>query len=214
MKVEFERSRRRAWIALALSVPVLLLGVDRIITDGDIVGSIVDTVRAPSELEEDLSRPPEVNEDGAITNQGRSEQRADWVWGWALIAAGGALAIWSIGDLGRRRRALVADDNGLFLDVGSAANDVFVPWYQVESIRSTIAEGDTGPTRSIEITISGATWVPADPVHATWDGSRLLIDADDWRVPAHEAAGVLEVMLERSRQMGRDVGPMDRGGEA
>ena len=167
----------------------------------DITSAVVDAVRAPSELE-DLSRPPETSDEGAITNQGRSEQRADWLWGWGLVAAGGGLAIWSLSELGRRRRALAADDSGLYLDVSASRSDVFLPWDQVQSIRSTVVEGDTGPTRSIEIAVSGTTWVPAHPLGATWDGNRLLLDADDWRIPAHEAAGLLDAMLERSRHAG------------
>ena len=201
MNVRFDRSRRMAWVALLLAVPILLVGVDRVITDGAIAEAVVDAVRAPSELD-DLSRDPETNDDGGLTKQGKSEQRADWFWGLGLLAVGGAMAIWSLTDVGRSRKVLTADDTGLFLAVSSSGNDVFVPWDQVESIRSTISESDVGPIRSIEITVSGNTWIPSEPPGATWDGNRLLVDADDWRIPAHEAAGVLETMLERSRYPG------------
>ena len=137
MNVHFDRSRRRAWVGLVLSIPILLVGVDRVVTDGAIAQAVVDAVRAPSELE-DLSRDPQTTEEGGLTNQGKSERRADWMWGWGLIAAGGALAIWSIGDLGRSRRVLAADDGGLYLAVSPSTKDVFVPWEQVGSIRSTI----------------------------------------------------------------------------
>ncbi len=203
MKATFHRSRHRAWIALVLAVPTLLLGVDRAVTDGDITEAVVDAIRAPSELE-DLSRTQETREGGGLSNQGRSERRADFLWGWILLGGGGALAFWAVTELASSRRALAADDAGLYLPVASSANDVFVPWDRVQSVRSTVVDDDSGPTRTIEITLSGNTWIPSNPRGAVWDGDRLLVDADDWRMPAREAAGLLEVMLERSRHVRPD----------
>lgn len=201
MNVEFRRAAWRPWLLLLVAVPTLALALDLTITDRAITAWVLDTVHAPSELKEDLTRGPEEREDGnALSHQGSSESRADWVWGGFMWLAGAVLLFWSFSELTASRTVLAADDEGLRLQVGSAqGTDVLLSWEQVESIRSTIDDSELGPAPVLELKLAGPTWVPTEPSNARWDGHRLLVAASDWATPVHEAAGVLQALLERSR---------------
>lgn len=201
MRVEFKRAAWRPWVLLALAVPAVALALDLTITERRITGWVLDVVHAPTELKDDLTRAPETREDGgALSHQGSSERRADWIWGGFLWIAGAAMLFWAFNDMTASRTVLAADDEGLRLQVGSAlGSDVVLSWEQIESIRSTVDEGDLGPAPVLEVTMTGPTWVPAEPTNARWEGHSLLIAATDWATPVHEAVGVLQAMLDRSR---------------
>ncbi len=201
MNVVFRRAAWRPWLLLLVAVPTLALALDLTLTDRAITGWVLDVIHAPSELKADLTRGPEAREDAdGLTHQGSSESRADWVWGGFMWLAGAVLLFWSFNELTASRTVLAADDDGLRLQVGSAqGSDVLLSWEQVESIRSTIDDSELGPAPVLEVTLTGPTWVPTQPSNARWDGRRLLVAANDWATPAHEAAGVLQTMLERAR---------------
>jgi deoxyribonuclease-4 len=180
LRVEINRSSWKAFLAGMLAIPLILIAIDLAFTHG-------------------FFRAPEANEDGSLTNQGLSEQRADLVWFAGLTIGGGMLIWWSLREITGSRRVVVADHDGLYLAIGSARqSEVFVPWSRIESIRSTFVEDETGPTPYLEVTISGPSWVPTEPRGARWEGDRLLVDATDWQTPVHEAAGLLQTMLERT----------------
>ncbi len=208
MNVEFKKAAWRPWLALLFTVPALALALDLTITDRGITDWVLGAVHAPDELRQDVTRAPEGREDGGLSYQGASERRADWLWGAFFWAAGGGLLFWALTDITSPRRALSADETGLRLRVGSAAgSEVLVPWEQVDLVRSTIDRGPTGPLEVLEITVTGPTWVPPNPTNARWDGNRLLVTAHDWSTPAHQVAGVLEAMRERSRVRAAEAEP-------
>jgi hypothetical protein len=182
VRVEVTRSAWKAWLAGVIAIPLLLVAIDLAFTHR-------------------YFREPARDENGNLTTQGLSEQRADYVWFIGLTAGGGVLIVWSLRDLAGSRRALVADDEGLYLPVGSTrSSQVFVPWAQVTSVRSTFVEDDaTGPTPYLDLGIAGPSWVPAEPRGARWVDDHLYVDATDWQTPVHEVAGLLQTMLERSR---------------
>lgn len=181
MRVEINRTAWKAWIAAMIAVPLVLIAVDLAFTHR-------------------YFREPVQDADGNLTTQGMSEQRTDYIWFVGLTVGGGVLLYWSLREITGNRRVVVADAEGLHLSVGSSRTaDVFVPWHQVTSIRSTFREDETGPTDYLEVGIHGPTWVPADPRGAVWEHDHLLVDATDWQTPSHVAAGLLQTMLERSR---------------
>ncbi len=199
MEVQFKRAAWRPWLLLLLAVPALALALDLTITDRAITDWVLRTVHAPSELRSDLARSPEQREDGGLSYQGESERRADVAWGIFFWLAAGGLLFWGFTELTTTRRVLSADDDGMRLMVGSApGHDVFVPWDQVRSVRSTVDDGPAGRQDVLEVVVEGPTWIPPNPSYARWDGNRLLVTAGDWATPAHEAAGVLETLRERA----------------
>lgn len=202
MRIEVNRSVLRYWVAGLLAIPLILLAIE-------------------ISFAHRLFGEPERDDDGRLTNQGLSETRADWIWAAGLAIAGVGLATWSFRELGAPRQVLVAEDEGLFLAVGSTRRpEVFVPWHQVDSLRSTVADDDAGPRPVLELDLTQRAWVPAEPVGARWHGRLLEIDAGTWRPAVHEVAGVLQMMLERSQVRGQAVTLLDpvvmerEGGEA
>ncbi len=214
MNVEFKRAAWRPWLLLLIAVPTLALALDLTITDRAITGWVLDVIHAPSELKEDLTRGPEARESGdGLSHQGASEQRADWLWGGFMWLAGALLLFWGFNDITASRTVLAADDDGLRLQVGSTqGSHVVLSWDQIVSIRSTVDDGDLGPSPALELTLTGPTWIPTEPSNARWEGNRLLIAAANWRTPVHQAAGVLQTMLDRSRA-GEEAAPAEPDSE-
>lgn len=191
MRVVVNRSVLRYWLAGLLAVPLILLAIE-------------------ISFAHRLFGEPERNDDGALTNQGLSETRADWLWAAGLAVAGVGLAGWSLRELGAPRQVLVAEDEGMLLAVGSTRRpEVFVPWHQVSSLRSTVATDDAGTRPVLQLSMQQRSWIPAEPVGARWKGRLLEVDAGNWRPPVHEVAGVLQMMLERYRMRGEAVTLLD-----
>lgn len=182
MKVEFARSVWRPWLAGLVAVPLLLVAVDLAITH-------------------QVFREPAADAEGRRTNQGLSEERADWIWGLGLAAAGLGLVYWSLRELSGPRNAVSADEEGIYLGIGPGRGEpVFVPWDQVLSVRSSFEHDDTGPTPKLEVAVDTPGWLPLRARGAAWKGNRIVMDATGWQVPVHRAAGLLQTMLERYRE--------------
>jgi hypothetical protein len=192
--VVVNRPLLRYWLAGMLSIPLILLALELAVVHR-------------------YFGEPETGDDGGLTNQGLSETRSDWAWAIGLTIAGLGLAAWSLRELGAPRQVLVGEDEGLFLAIGTSRRpEVFVPWHQVDGLRSSFVDGDTGPGPVLEIELARRSWVPASPVGASWEGRVLRVDAAGWRPPVHEVAGVLRTMLDRSRAGGEPVTLLDHEG--
>lgn len=187
MRVVVNRSMLRYWLAGMLAVPLILLAVELAIAH-------------------QFFGEPDQRDDGGLSNQGLSETRADWAWAIGLTLAGLGLAAWSFRELGTPRQVLVGESDGLFLAVGTSRKpEVFVPWHQVQSLRSTVVEDELGPSPVLELEMVERSWIPHMPIGARWVGRVLQVDAATWKPPAHEVAGALQTMLERSRLHGEIV---------
>jgi len=147
-----------------------------------------------------VSTPPDTyNED--ITTKGRSQRRADYVWGVFLLAGGAGLFGYAVTALIRRTPALVVREDGLVLTIGAPGEDpVFVPWTDIAFVSSAAEKDpDGGYDRDVlMIDVIDPAGLPADPWGASWDGNRLIVDTGGWDVPIDEVVIHSGIALERA----------------
>jgi hypothetical protein len=146
----------------------------------------------------DLAGRPEVDEaTEQLTSRGRSQQRADYLWGSALLAVGGVLV--AIGTVSFVRRAPVVEvrSEGLRLRIGGPVQMVSIPWSDVTWVHSG-ADGDDEvvPPRVFLVHVVDVAPFPPAPWGATWDGRTLMVDADSWNVEPDEVVAHARMAFE------------------
>lgn len=161
-----------------------------------------------------LSTAPETSEEGVITTRGRSQRRADFVWGAAFVVGGGAMFGYAVTSLIRRRPVMVMNVEGVDLYVtGPRADPAFVPWGQVRGVLSATDEDPDGG-QTVDVMIFDMTergQIGDRPWGAKWEGNRLKLDASTWDVPLGEVAARAELDLDRYRRTQRDSGDEEDG---
>ena len=137
-----------------------------------------------------ISTEPD-NNDGVLTTRGQAQQRGDFVWGAAMIAAGTLMFGIGVTELVRRTPILEVSEEGITAPIGTTTRDVMIPWSQIESVSSTVVRDpfDGGRREQLLLELNEPGDIPRDVVGATWEGRTLSIDAHDWTKP------VTEVML-------------------
>ncbi len=131
------------------------------------------------------------NNDGVLTTRGQAQQRGDFVWGAAMIAAGTLMFGIGVTELVRRTPLLEVGEDGISAAIGTTTRDVMIPWSQIESISSAVVRDpfDGGRRERLFLELNEPGEVPREVVGAIWEGRTLSIDAHDWTKP------VTEVML-------------------
>lgn len=137
-----------------------------------------------------VSTPPD-NTDGVLTTRGLAQQRGDFVWGAAMIAAGTLMFGIGITELVRRTPLLEVGEEGITAAIGTSTRDVVIPWSQIDSVSSGVIRDpfDGGRREQLLLELHDVGSVPRDVVGATWAGSTLSVDAHEW------TKSVTEVML-------------------
>ena len=156
-----------------------------------------------------LSTAPEVSEEGVITTRGRSQRRADFVWGTALFLGGAGMFGYAVTSLIRRRPVMVFDEEGVDLFVtGPTADPTFVSWSAVRSVLSAAdRDPDGGPAVDVLVfDLDDRGSLSDRPWGARWDGNRLKVDATGWDVAVGEVAARAELDLDRYRRNHLDPG--------
>jgi hypothetical protein len=156
-----------------------------------------------------LSTVPEVSEEGVITTRGRSQRRADFVWGAALFVGGVGMFGYAVTSLIRRRPVMVLDEEGIDLFVtGPTADPTFVSWGTIRSVLSAADQDpDGGPAVDVLIfDLNDRGPISDRPWGARWDGNRLKVDATGWDVAVGEVAARAELDLDRYRRNHLDAG--------
>lgn len=201
MNVKVSRSPIRMLGYAALAVPAILLSVDMLIAHrwypepdatNQVVGSTLDvdgngvdiTVRQ-------------------LTADGRSQQRRDRLLGAALLAGGVAAMAWSLNELVRPTVVVRADDEGLSVRVdGPGRPPRLFPWEDVVEVRSGLRDDDGTELPVLSLHLADPDMVPGNPAGGEADPPWLHLFADDWEVPAHQVAPVLDQMTGRVRPEG------------
>jgi len=148
-----------------------------------------------------LSTPPH-NNAGVITELGRAQQRADFVWGAVFAIGGGALFGTAVVMLLRRRPVLVVYGDGLELFVRGPDHSDFVIWDRLRAVRSG-RDDDPEASRSRDVLIIDVTEpgeLPADPWGAEWVGDSLHIDAGGWQPDVTEVVVHAQLALTEHRR--------------
>jgi len=147
-----------------------------------------------------LSTPPDTYND-EITSKGRNQRRADYTWGAFLIVGGGGLFGYAVTSLIRRSPVLVLREDGMALTVGPPGEEpVFLPWNAIDAVSSAaVADPDGGHDRDVfVIDVLDPAGLPAEPWGATWQGNRLVVEADGWETPIGEMVIHAEIAMEHA----------------
>jgi hypothetical protein len=156
-----------------------------------------------------LATPPETDDEGVITTQGRSERRADFAWGTVFVLAGAGLFGYAVTSLVRRRPVMVIDDEGIDLYVtGPRADPVQVPWKDLRGVHSAADEDLDGgkPVDVMVFDLERRGELPDEPWGAEWDGDRLKVDASGWDSPVGDVSVRVELDLAAYRRDHPDEG--------
>lgn len=189
MQVEVKRRIITPFLAAAFAILAVVAAIDLMVT-----------YQAFSE--------PELNDAGdGYTNQGKSERRADMVWGVFLIAGGGGLLAWALPEIWRDHSVVTADDSGMAVRIGSARQAPWeLPWSSVGAVRSRTIEDELGPHHVLVIQLEPHTEIPARLYGATLEGRELTVLADDWTPSVQDVAGRLQLLLDRFKELGPPPG--------
>jgi len=148
-----------------------------------------------------LSTPPDANED-VVTSKGRSQQRADIVWGGAFLIGGTTLFGVAVVSLVRRRPVLLIRDDGIEVYVSGPTTSNFVSWDDVRSLRSSLErdEDASRPRDVLVVDVTARGHLPEDPWGAEWHGTELRIDAGSWQPDVAEVVVHAQLALEEFRR--------------
>lgn len=136
-----------------------------------------------------LSTPPETS--GTIlTTRGQAQQRADIVWGAALIGMGTLLVGGAVVELVRRHPVVEVSQDGLMVAIGSHESDVTIPWAHVRSVGSDVVTDryDGSHRNVLLVDVADRDGVPEHPIGAAWRGTELVVDGQDWSRRVTEVA--------------------------
>jgi hypothetical protein len=146
-----------------------------------------------------VATPPDTfNEE--ITSKGRNQRRADYVWGAFLLAGGAGIFVFSVTALIRRSPALLVQDDGLAVAMGSPGDEpVFIPWSTISFVSSGAQKNPNGgyDRDVLVVDVVDPAGLPAEPWGASWDGNRLVVDAGGWDKPIGEVVIHAGIALDR-----------------
>jgi len=156
----------------------------------------------------EVSSPPDTDADGHLTSTGTAEHRVDVIWGTLFLAAGGALALASLGGLVSRRPVVEVTDRELRLRVAGPSRSIAIPWNEIRSVRSGSVDDNDGriPVRVLLVDVADPMQYPGSLWGAEWRDSVLVVDADSWEVPAEQVAVHANLALEEHRRWGVPTG--------
>jgi hypothetical protein len=197
--VSVGRSPLRVILLAVLSVPAVLLAVDMSLTHrlfpapettDVVVGTTINTSGETVDVIE-----------ARLTEAGRHEQNRDRFFA-ALLGGAGAVTLgWAMYAAVRPVRYLTADVDGLAVRIGRPSHPmVRIPWSDIDAVRSGLADDEGSEVQVVSIRFVDPVLVPEDPVGATVDPPWLHIYADDWEVPPHRVAPVLDAHAGRERR--------------
>ena len=140
-----------------------------------------------------------------LTEAGRHEQNRDRFFAVLLGGAGVATLGWALHAAARPVRYLTADPEGIAVRIGRPGHPmVRIPWSDVDAVRSGLADDEGAEVQVMSIRFVDPSLVPDDPVGATVDPPWLHVFADDWEVPPHRVATVLDAHAGRDRPVGHE----------
>lgn len=149
-----------------------------------------------------LSTAPEAN-DGVLSTRGNAQLRGDLLWGGAMVAAGFLLVGGAVVELVRRKPQAVVGSEGLTLAIGSHEHDVVIPWDAISDVSSEVAPDpfDGANRRYLLVDVLDRSGIPDDPLGATWEGTTLRVDADDWTNRVTDVALAAQGALAHKRRV-------------
>lgn len=191
MNVRVSRSPLRLLTYALLAVPAILLAIDmtvsyRFVRHPETRDVVIGQTTDESGQQVDIT-------DAVLTDAGRAERRRDLLFGGGLFVGGVLVLGWSMRQLINPTEFLVADDEGLLIRVdGIRRPPRRVPWPAVAEIRSGVIEddGDTVPVLSIRF--AEPADVPVVPAGGMSDPPWLHLFSDEWEVPAHHVAALVD----------------------
>lgn len=199
--VVFRSSLRLMFLAL-LAVPAILLAVDMMWshrwypapeTWDRVVGTTIDAFGSTVEVKETV-----------LSADGQAQQRRDRAFGTVLLLSGVAAMGLSVNSLLRPRPLLRAGDEGISIRVDGARHlPRLFPWEAIAEIRSGVRDDEGAAFEVLSIRFHDADMVPVDPEGGLADPPWLHLWTDDWEVPAHRLAPLLEPGIHRAAGAGR-----------
>jgi hypothetical protein len=190
------RSPWRLTLLLVLSVPAVLLAVDRLYshrwvpkpatysaTVGQTVDDLGNTVPITAQL---------------LTHDGRAEHRRDLALGSLLLAGGVATMGYAVVGLLRPRPLLRAGDEGISIRVdGWGHPPRLLPWESIVEVRSGVRDIDGAESPVLSILLDDPSLVPFDPAGAVADPPWLHLWAEEWDRPVQQIAPLLDPRARR-----------------
>lgn len=198
--VSVGRSPLRVILLAVLSVPAVLLAVDMTLTHRlfpapettDVV--LGTTINANGETVDVI--------EARLTEAGRREESRDRYFAALLGGAGAVTLAWALRAAMRPVKYLTADAGGIEVRIGRPSHPmVRIPWGDIDAVRSGLADDEGSEVQVVSIRFVDPVLVPVDPVGATTDPPWLHVYADDWEVPPHRVAPVLDAHAGRDRQV-------------
>jgi hypothetical protein len=182
-------------LAFALiAVPMILLSVDMLVSYRFYPHP--ETTAVTTEVTGVDGSAVQSHED-IYTQVGRSQRRRDVAWGTVLLAGGAVILVWAFGNLIHPRRLLVAEVDGLTLKLGKTGEpSLRLRWEEIAEVRSGVREGEAGPAPVLSLRLLGTEEMPLRPRGAIVDPPWIHLIAEEWDLPAHEVAALLEGYLE------------------
>ena len=198
MFVSVGRSPMRVLLLAILSVPAVLLAVDMTVTHRYFPAPEANEVVVGTTVNE-IGETVDVIE-SRLTEAGRHEQNRDRFFAALLGGAGAATLAWALHAAMRPVRYLTADAEGIEVRIGRPSHPmVRIPWSDIDAVRSGLADDEGTEVQVVSIRFVDPQLVPEDPVGATPDPPWLHLYADDWEVPPHRVAPVLDAHAGRTR---------------
>jgi hypothetical protein len=191
MNVSVTRSPMRLLAFAALAVPAILLSIDILFahhwypkpaTNTQVVGSTVDANGSVVDVTT-----------ATLTLDGHAQRKRDLAIGSMLLLGGLGVMGWSLKELLDPVVLLRADGEGLSIRVDGMRHPArFISWDQVVEVRSGTLDDDGADLPVLSIKFTDPELVPVDPAGAEADPPWLHLFADEWDVPAHQVAPVLD----------------------
>jgi hypothetical protein len=195
------RSSLRLYAFAALAVPAIFVAVDMTRTHhfappaettSVVVGQTTDESGATTDITQLV-----------LTDVGQTEQRRDLFLGVALFVGGLAALGWACKELMSPTSFLIADDEGLLVRVdGPGRPPRRFPWEGIIEVRSGFIEDDGDEQPVLSIRLFDIEEVPYLPAGGRAEPPWLHLYADEWSVPAHQIAPLLDQRAARPRPTG------------
>ncbi|OFW66992.1 MAG: hypothetical protein A2Z12_06975 [Actinobacteria bacterium RBG_16_68_21] len=204
MNVSVARSPLRMLGYAALAVPAILLAVDMLVShrwfpEPDTTSQVVGSTDDGSKGVVDIT----VRQ---LSADGQAQRRRDVVLGSALLAGGVAAMGWSLKELIRPTVILRADREGLSVRVdGPGHPPRLFPWDNVVEVRSGLRDDDGTNVSVLSLHFDDPDLVPGNPAGGEADPPWLHLYADEWDMPAHQVAPLLDQLTGRVQPEGGEL---------
>jgi hypothetical protein len=202
MNVKVARSPVRMLGYAMLSVPAILLAVDMLFAhrwfpDPDSTSQVVGSTMGPAGKVVDVTITQ-------LSADGRAQHRRDIVVGSAMLLGGIVAMGWALKELVLPTVIVRADSDGLSLRVDGPGHPPRLVGWDVVEVRSGVRDDDGTDIPVLSLRFTDPDLVPVDPAGAEADPPWLHLYADEWDMPAHQVAPMLDQMTRKVQPEGGD----------